>query len=364
LPELNELNVDDKRNTRARFEQWVKNPQCEANALSAVLNVKMSEVATSAGYQPEFGQSPFAITRGLQFEGWLFKENAKVLHSALVKVSLLSENESGLLDLRLTMNGGPKLKSIDAAITESHKLLSNLSEKGNFSPPSIIAGLALRIPKGVMLPEATLIIDAAIISKSQDKFSIKVGEIKVFPDRGGHTDPGEIATARAQAGVYQHALDLTVKSLNLKNPPIVDTKGFLVFTWPGTNSPVIRPNEDLTFQALRAEQGFERLDEIALRLVSEKAESDSATDSLAWVLHSKTEYRESCWSFCDLAARCQDLAIADDRAIVLGREAARTLGSVKIARAIELMDGATANTAFEVSLQTQLQSANWEALNT
>jgi hypothetical protein len=311
----------------------------------------MSDVATSAGYQPEFGQSPFAITRGLQFEGWLFKENAKVLHNALVKASMLRDSESGLLDLRLTMNGGPKLKSIDAAISESHKLLSNLSEKANFSPPSIIAGLALRIPKGVMLPEATLIIDAAIITKSEDQFSIKVGEIKVFPDRGGHTDPGEIATARAQAGVYQHALELTVKSLNLKNPPNVDTKGFLVFTWPGTNSPVIRPNEDLTFQALRANQGFERLDEIALRLVSEKAESDSASDSLAW-------------SFCDLAARCQDLAIADDRAIILGREAARALGSVKVARAIELMDGATANTAFEVSLQTQLQSANWEALNT
>jgi hypothetical protein len=263
---------------------------------------------------------------------------------------------------RSKRNGGPKIKSIDAAISESHELLSNLSEKENFVPPSIIAGLALRIPKGVMLPEATLIIDAAIITKSQEKLSIKVGEIKVFPDRGGHTDPGEIATARAQAGVYQHALDLTVVSLNLKNPPIVDTKGFLVFTWPGTNSPVIRPNEDLTFQALRAEQGFERLDEIALRLVSEKAESDSVEDPLAWVLHSKTEYRESCWSFCDLAARCQDLAIADDRAIILGREAARTLGSVKVARAIDLMDGAVANTAFEASLQTQLQSANWEAL--
>ena len=114
---------------------------------------------------------------------------------------------------------------------------------------------------------------------------------------------------------------------------------------------------------MRAEQGFERLDEIALRLVSEKVESESVTDSLAWVLHSKTEYRESCWSFCDLAARCQDLAIADDRAIILGREAARSLGSVTVSRAIELMDGASANTAFEASLQTQLQSANWEAQN-
>jgi hypothetical protein len=73
MPELNELGIDDKRNTRARFEQWVKNPQCEANALSAILNVKMNEVAKSLGYNPEYGQSPFAITRGLQFEGWLFK---------------------------------------------------------------------------------------------------------------------------------------------------------------------------------------------------------------------------------------------------------------------------------------------------
>jgi len=363
VPELNELAIDDKRNTRARFEQWVKNPQCEANSLSAVLNVKMSEVAKSAGYTPEFGQSPFAITRGLQFEGWLFKEDAKVLHNSLVKVEMLNENESGLLDLRLTMNGGPKLKSIDSAISESHKLLTNLSEKASFTTPSIIAGLALRIPKGVMLPEATLIIDVAIITKNADSFTIKVGEIKVFPDRGGHTDPGEIATARAQAGVYQHALKLTVESLKLKNPPIVDTKGFLVFTWPGTNSPVIRPNEDLTFQALRAEQGFERLDEIAVRLVNEKADADSGLDSLEWVLHSKTEYREACWSFCDLAARCQDLAIADDRGIILGREAARNLGSIKVGRAIELMDGATPKTDFEVSLQTQLQSSNWEALN-
>jgi hypothetical protein len=56
------------------------------------------------------------------------------------------------------------------------------------------------------------------------------------------------------------------------------------------------------------------------------------------------------------------LAIADDRAIILGREAARTLGSVKVARAIQLMDGSSPDTAFEASLQTQLQSANWEAL--
>ena len=361
MPELNELGIDDKRNTRARFEQWVKNPKCEANALSAVLNIKMNEVAKSLGYNPEYGQSPFAITRGLQFEGWLFKDQAQVLHSALVKSGILKEDEKKLADFRLTMNGGPKLKSIDQAIEKSLQLINSLANDKDFIPPSIVAGLAVRIPKGVMLPEATLIIDVALITKHENNYSIKVGEIKVFPDRGGHTDPGEISTARAQAGVYQHALTLTVQALNLSSPPKVDHFGFLVFTWPGSNSPVIRPNEDLTFQSLRAEQGFEKLDAIAAGLISNKPEDLS--DHFEWITHSKTEYKESCWSFCDLAARCQDLAIKDDRAIILGRDAARILGTVTVTRAIELMEGAKPQTEFETSLQAQLQESNWEALN-
>jgi hypothetical protein len=361
VPELNELGIDDKRNTRARFEQWVKNPKCEANTLSAVLNIKMNEVAKSLGYNPEYGQSPFAITRGLQFEGWLFKDQALVLHSSLVKSGILKEEEKKLADFRLTKNGGPKVKSIDEAIEKSLQLINSLANDKEFIPPSIVAGLTVRIPKGVMLPEATLIIDVALITKLKNQYSIKVGEIKVFPDRGGHTDPGEISTARAQAGVYQHALTLTVQALNLTNPPKVDHLGFLVFTWPGSNSPVIRPNEDLTFQSLRAEQGFEKLDGIAAALISKKPED--LTDNYEWITHSKTEYKESCWSFCDLAARCQDLAIDDDRAIILGRDASRILGTVTVMRAIELMEGANPQTEFELSLQAQLQESNWEALN-
>ena len=361
MPELNELGIEDSRNTRGRFEQWVKNPQCEANSLSAVLNVKMSEVAKSIGYNPEFGQSPFAITRGFQFEAWLFKEDAKVLHSSLVKTGMLKEEESGLVDYRITMNGGPKLKSIDQAIDSSKNLLLSLTSKHTAKQPAIVAGLTVRLPKGVMLPEATLIIDAALITRVEDGFLIRVGEIKVFPDRGGHTDPAEISTARAQAGVYQHALSLAVEDLQLQKSVKVDTTGFLVFTWPGSNSPVIRPNEDLTFQALRAEQGFEKLDQIASGIVKNRPEDVS--DHLEWVAHSKTEYREACWGFCDLAARCQDLAIEQDRAIVLGRDAARALGTVTVSRAIALMDGAESETEFEKALQMQLQDANWEALN-
>ena len=104
----------------------------------------------------------------------------------------------------------------------------------------------------------------------------------------------------------------------------------------------------------------EKLDAIASGIVQNRPEDVS--DHLEWIAHSKTEYREACWGFCDLAARCQDLAIANDRAIVLGRDAARALGTVTVSRAIELMDGAAPETEFEKSLQVQLQDSNWEAL--
>jgi len=359
---LDELTDEARRNTRGRFEQWVKNPQCEANTLSAVLNVKLADVALSLGYEPEYGQSPFAITRGLQFEGWLFKDEAKVIRESMEKVGILEENSSGFLDLRLTMNGGTSIKSVDAALENSHQLLVSLSDDNKFTPPTIVAGLMLKIPKGVMLPEATLIIDVASVQRVDGKWVIRVGEIKVFPDRGGHTDANEISTARAQAGVYQHALQITVDSLDLTNPPIVSTVGYLVFTWPGTNSPVIRANEELIYQARRAALGFDRLDNIAQELISRQTQNLVDVDLKGWIAHSKTEYKELCWSFCDLAPRCQDMAIADDRAIVLGAEASKLLGSVTVCRAIELLDGFEPLTEIERALQVQLLAAKWETV--
>jgi len=355
---LDELSDEARRNTRGRFEQWVKNPQCEANTLSAVLNVKLSDVARSLGYDPEYGQSPFAIQRGLQFEGWLFKDDATVMRTSMEKIGILPAESQGFLDLRLTMNGGKKVKSVDEALAKSNEFLLSLADQTK-TPPTIVAGLLLKIPKGVMLPEATLIIDVATIHRLEVGFEIRVGEIKVFPDRGGHTDPGEIATARAQAGVYQHALQLTVDAMNLENPPIVSTNGFLVFTWPGTNSPVIRPNEDLTYLAKRAEKGFDQLDRVAADLISRQEANLADVDTKDWIAHSRTEYKETCWSFCDLAPRCQDLAVAEDRGIVLGAEAGKLLGNVTVSRATELLDGATPVSEVERVLQNQLVAASW-----
>jgi len=320
----------------------------------------MADVARHLGYEPEYGQSPFAIRRGLQFENWLFMKQAEVLRTAMEKAGLLDYGSQGFLDLRLRMNGGKHIKSVDQALVESTAFLQRMSDDPQFVPPTIIAGLMLRIPKGVMLPEATLIIDVASVHTDSGEWTIRVGEIKVFPDRGGHTDAGEIATARAQAGVYQHALQLTVNSMNLSRPPVISTSGYLVFTWPGTNSPVIRASEDLTYQARRAEIGFDQLDVAAAKLVQQQTQNLADVDLNEWLAHSQTEYKETCWSFCDLAPRCQDLAIADDRPIVLGVDASKLLGTMSVTRALEILNGAAPESDIELDVQQQLTAADWD----
>lgn len=188
MAEVDVLRQEARRNTRGRFEQWAKNPTCDANTLSAVHNIRLDKVAEAAGLSPSFGQSPFAITRGNRFEAGLFFEDAERLRHALERRGCLPEGSTGFLDLRLKMNGGSTAKSVDHALRLTEEWLQRLAtdRKGY---ETIVAAPMIRIPKGVILPEALLIIDAVTVRDLGDQLQIAVGEVKVFPDRGGHTDP-------------------------------------------------------------------------------------------------------------------------------------------------------------------------------
>src|SRR3954449_9775749 len=106
--------MPQRRDTRRRFEQWVRNPHCDANAISAVAGLEMAHVARAEGLTPTMGQSPFAIARGTTFEASLFRDDAQRLHGALGDGGVLAAGASGFLDLRLRMVGGP-LKTLDEA---------------------------------------------------------------------------------------------------------------------------------------------------------------------------------------------------------------------------------------------------------
>jgi hypothetical protein len=169
-----------------------------------------------------------------------------------------------------------------------------------------------------------------------------VGEIKTYPDRGGHTDSAELATARAQAGVYVHGLDVTLAGMGLADRFTVSRKGFLVLSRPGSNFPSIRANEDLRYQAMRAERGFTQLEAAA----GGASDGDKPTDVDA-VLAAPTTYDSACISFCDRASGCFKRAMDAGDATVLGEDVARLLGSVNLTRAMELLDGANPRTPAE-----------------
>jgi hypothetical protein len=353
------MNSGPSINTRARFEQWAKNPECEANTVSAVLNVRMGQVAASLGLEDKKGISPFAVTRGYLFERSLFEDDAQLLRPQLERKKVLPADSSGLLDLRLKSNFGTDVSTMDEALEKSVQFLEGASQARTL--PSLVTGLTLRLPQGVMLPEATLVMDVMSVSRKQGKVHVRVGEIKVFPDRGGYTDPDHLATARAQAGVYLYALESWLEARSLSAQFELDPKGFLVFSWPGSAQPVVRANEDLSEQKERARRGFSSLDSVAQRVVGVRIEEFNPDEYEAWVKHSSTAYAEKCWGFCDLAPRCQKLALIQDKGIVLGDQVARGLGGIPLTRAVALLNGDTPMDSTEESLATQLGAADWES---
>jgi hypothetical protein len=302
--------------------------------MSAVHNIRMADVAQLERRRPSMGQSPFAIARGQSFERILFRNDAESLTDALKKAGVLPDSAGGFADFRLRLNSGP-CRTLDESLARTADLLRDIATGTSRAPlPWFVAGATVRVPGGVMLPEAILVLDALVIRHDDTPRRLIVGEIKTYPDRAGYTDKGELATARAQAGVYVHGLDLVVEELGLSTALKVAREGFLVLSRPGFNRPSIRAGEDLRYQAERAKRGFDLLRKAAAQLPA--ADIDQR---LASVIAAGTHYCENCVAFCDRADSCRDIALKAGSAAVLGDDVVRFLGNVSLPRAIELMEG-------------------------
>lgn len=346
-----------RRDTRRRLDQFIANPSCNANVLSAVHDIPMLQVARSLGLAVEGGQSPFAISRGHTFERTLYANDGERLFAALIRAGVLPAGASGLIDLRLKVNGGT-LAEIDEARERFEALLHRFAatpREERASLPSVIAAPALRIPGRAILPDGLFAVDVLTVHPqgptaegAPGPIVLRVGEIKVYPDRGGYTDPHELATTRAQAGVYVHALRLAVEAAGVGAAIQVATDGFLVLTRPGFNLPSVRANEDLRFQEQRAAEAFERLRTAAAEALPLDGTGPEVPDlRLAVVRAAPRAYDEACVSFCELESDCHRRALEGGEPSVLGRDVARFLGTITLHRASALLGGAAAESTAE-----------------
>jgi hypothetical protein len=345
-----------RRETRRRFEQWARNPECHSNVTSAVHNVKMGAAARRENPNaPRDAQSVFALERGNAFEASLINNGAPILLEALRGAEVISPTSTDFADHRTTSNGGP-LTSLDVATETGHAFLQSLADGTVFN--GAVSSLTVRIPRGVMLPEATLIIDVLSVQTVDGKPVIAVGEIKTYADQGGHTHRSDLATARAQMGLYVHALEITLEDLGIADAVSVSMQGFLILTHPGSNQPSVRSGEDLRYQLERARRGFELMEESAIMLDGAYGDADDTEDAdlLELVLNAPTHFQDSCISFCERADACYKKALANSEGVVLGDDVARFLNGISLQRAEDLMNGQKPATASEKDLLARLQS--------
>ncbi len=296
----------------------------------------MRAVVRHEGGTPTMGQSPFALARGRQFERILFARDAATLIAELIKQGVLPTGSSGFADYRLRLNGG-RARTPDDALSLTAEVLRTAAAHPKRAP-ALVAGATVTIPGGVMLPKATLVLDVLAIRAGRQRPELVVGEIKTYPDRAGYTDARELATARAQAGVYVHGLELVLAELGLGGAFDVQRDGFLVLSRPGSNQPSVRANEDLRYQAERARRGFELL-RAAAEAVDPMPDPEAASGYDA-VRAAATAFDETCMAFCDRAATCRQRALDGGQPAVLGRDVARFLGATSLTRSVELLGGA------------------------
>lgn len=323
------------RDVRRRLEQYAANPRCEANVWAALGGVAMLDVARSLGLDPPFGQSPFALQRGQRFEHSLFEEDAMPLRRALIERKVLPANASGFVDLRLRRHGGP-IDTLDTAAKQFEALLRTWAGRigdARMQLPTLVANATLRTPPDVM-GEGLLALDVLTVHPEPRPapITLRVGEIKVYPDRGGFTDSLELATARAQAGLYLYVLRRTVEALNLGRDLHVADDGFLVLARPASNQPSVRAGEDLEYQARRAREMFARLRPLS-------AAEGHAAVTLETIRDAPKHYGDACLSFCELADRCREEALQAGLPNALGEDLARYLGDVTLHRALQLLHG-------------------------
>lgn len=348
-----------RRNTRMRFERWAANPTCQANVAAVVHNVSMTAVARHENPAIHIKeQSQLAFERGVIFEGSILKDSAARLVEELRRVGAVRERDQvSFVDFRVGRSPSHP-SDFDAALATSNTWLQNVARLS--SGVHLVAGFTTRIPRGVMLPEASLVLDVLLVDARSDPKKLIVGEVKSYSDRGGYTKASSLASARAQAGLYVHALQLVTEEFGVTGVCEVSEKGFLVLTKPGRNFPTVRWNEDLKWQSERAKRGFELLEQSALDLNGIFAFDEELPDQelLDLVLHAETSFGDSCINFCERAPTCQRLSVARDDGAFLGDELFRFLNGVPLSRAEALINGARPRSGTEQDLVDRISSSD------
>ncbi|MFB7944000.1 hypothetical protein ACFC6L_03680 [Kitasatospora phosalacinea] len=170
------------------------NPGCRRRALLDAAGVDKTALAQQLGRPAPFGQSPFAIRRGLQFESRLKRDGYAVLLGPLRRRLGVPEDEVASLavpDLLPSASPAVRAERTAAALAEA---------AADPTGWTLLDHPLLRLD--VAGSPAYLEPDAVVVHAGR----CTVVEIKSFPVLDGSADPANVGAAARQAAVYVLAL--------------------------------------------------------------------------------------------------------------------------------------------------------------
>ncbi|MFC1434500.1 hypothetical protein ACEZDB_28060 [Streptacidiphilus sp. N1-3] len=318
------------------------NPGCSRRTVLDAAGIDKELLARRLGHPAPFGQSPFAITRGIAFEEQL-KANGYAQLFALLRSELTAPVEhAAVQDLNLVAGQA----GLGLRASETRHVLRRIAEERDTR---------------LILDHPVLSLDVAGTTAylEPDALTQRIGgqiflvEIKSFSAIDGQADPGKVAEAAKQAAVYVLALRRLLEEIGA-DPKLAADRFLLVMPKDFSNRPYgrlvdLRQQLDAVQYQLsrlaRAEELAEMLPagatlDLSLNPVTEEA---NATDGQ---LRSTVETMEAlygprCLDMCELARHCRDEALRQESPARLGsvvRDSVPGLDSVRTA--LRLANGA------------------------
>ncbi|MEU5425265.1 hypothetical protein AB0H73_06615 [Streptomyces olivoreticuli] len=336
--------------TARKITALTANPACSRRAVLDAAGIDKAVLAQRMGYEPRFGQSPFAIARERDFET-LVKWGGYAELIRLLREELGTPvEEAAVADLNEV--GGDT--SLARRANETRRLLGHLASGSDERLILDRPVLTLEVAGQTACLEPH-----ALTHRVGGKFY--VSEIRSFPAIDGQANPTAVAQTAKQAAVSVLALHRTFEALGLDTGQIAH-EFLLICPKDFSNRPYgrlvdLRQELDaLHFQLTR----LRRADQLALALPpSATLDTDRAESELgASVEALDASYTPDCLSFCEMARYCRDEATDCASPARLGGMVRNALPGVDSTRtALGYLDGTHAPGPTEEAAITRLRAA-------
>jgi hypothetical protein len=335
------------------------NPGCSRRAVLDAAGVDKRKLSERIGFPARYGQSPFAITRGIAFEKQVKANGCAALLELLRGEPLRFDvPEHEYVDLGVESDPATHVTVDRAARYErTRRLFARVAAGEALLADHPLLRLDVGGRTAYVEPDVVALSARPAGASASAPARLYVAEVKSFAVIDGQADPAKVGAAATQAAVYVLALRRLFTELGI-DPSIVADDVILVCPKDFANQPSAHLL-DVRRQIAAVERQLARLPRIGALVADldvtvdfdlavdppaaqgepgrEHRSAVELTKSLTMI---ESRYAPECVTNCEMAFHCRAEARAVSAADALGRSVRDSLGGIEsISEALAVADG-------------------------